>query len=91
MILSDLNYLEAVSESTVVEGSTGFNIYEVDLLHLGVSQSIYVSGHGAVSESTAAAYGFGSFTKTINQTLTTGGSSTSIGAAVSASSGFYFP
>jgi hypothetical protein len=97
MIISDLNHIEVVSESTSIVGGfdLGYDYSNVQFnenfyLNKYIRSNVYVSGHAATAESKADAYGYGSMTQTFNSTKTTEYSSSSSGASISASSGFYY-
>ena len=97
MIISDLNHVESISETTSVLG--GFNlgydyskVYFTEYFNLNkyIYSNVSVYGHGATAESDASAYGFGSLTQTFNNAATTPYSSSSSGTSIAASSGFSF-
>ena len=97
MIISDLNHVESVSETTSVLGgfSLGYdysNVYFTEYFNLNkyISSSTYVFGHAATAESDAYAYGSGSLTQTFNNAATGPYSSSSSGTSIAASSGFYY-
>ncbi|MCC3405112.1 MAG: hypothetical protein JGK17_05865 [Microcoleus sp. PH2017_10_PVI_O_A] len=95
MIISDLNHVESVSESTSVVG--GFDLendysnvqfYENFKLNKYISSNVFVYGHAATAESKASAVGPGTMTQTFNNAVTTPYSSSSSGASIAATSGF---
>ena len=97
MIISDLNHVEVVTESTSIVG--GFDLgydysnvqfHEYFNLNKYISSNVYVYGHAAAAESKASAYGSGSLTQTFNNAETTPYSSSSSGTSIAASSGFSF-
>ena len=97
MMISDLNHVQVVSESTSIVGGFGLgndysNVYFNENFNLNkyIRSNVYVSGHAATAESNATASGPGTMTQTFNSTNTTPYSSSSSGASISASSGFYF-
>jgi hypothetical protein len=97
MIISDLNHVESISETTSVLGgfSLGYdysNVYFNENFNLNkfIRSNVYVSGHAATAESDASAYGYGSLTQTFNNAVTTPYSSSSSGTSIAASSGFYW-
>ena len=97
MIISDLNHVESVSETTSVLGglSLGYdysNVYFTEYFNLNkyISSSTYVFGHAATAESDASASGYGSLTQTFNNAATGPYSSSSSGTSIAASSGFYY-
>ena len=96
MIISDLNHVESISETTSVLGgfSLGYdysNVYfnENFSLRKFINSNVFVSGHAATAESDAYAYGYGSLTQTFNNASTGPYSSSSSGTSIAASSGFY--
>jgi hypothetical protein len=93
MIISDLNHLELVSESTVVGGILPnaceyFSAVENLYINKFVVSQAYVIGNLATSESNANAYGSGTVSQTFNSANTTPWSSSSSGGAVAASNGY---
>jgi hypothetical protein len=77
MIISDLNHVESISETTSVLGgfSLGYdysNVYFNENFNLNkfIRSNVYVSGHAATAESDASAYGYGSLTQTFNNAVT---------------------
>ncbi|MCC3405113.1 MAG: hypothetical protein JGK17_05870 [Microcoleus sp. PH2017_10_PVI_O_A] len=97
MIISDLNHVEEVAVSTSVVG--GFDLgydysnvqfYENFNLNKYISSKVFVYGHAATAESKASAYGPGTMTQTFNNAETTPYSSSSSGASIAATSGFYY-
>ena len=97
MIISDLNHVEVVAESTSVVGGFDLgndysNVYFNESFNLNkfISSNVYVSGHAATAESNASASGYGSLTQTFNNAVTTPYSSSSSGTSIAASSGFYY-
>ena len=97
MIISDLNHVEVVAESTSVVGGFDLgndysNVYFNERFSLNkfISSNVYVYGHAATAESKASAYGPGTLTQTFNNAVTTPYSSSSSGTSIAASSGFSF-
>jgi len=97
MIISDLNHVESISETTSVLGgfSLGYdysNVYFNENFNLNkfIRSNVYVSGHAATAESDAYASGYGSLTQTFNNAVTGYNSSSSSGTSIAASSGFYY-
>jgi len=97
MIISDLNHVEVVAESTSVVGGFDLgndysNVYFNENFNLNkyIRSNVYVSGHAATAESNASASGYGSLTQTFNNAVTTPYSSSSSGTSIAASSGFSF-
>ena len=97
MIISDLNHVESISETTSVLGgfSLGYdysNVYFNENFNLNkfIRSNVYVSGHAATAESDAYASGYGSLTQTFNNAKTGYNSSSSSGTSIAASSNFYW-
>ncbi len=97
MIISDLNHVESISETTSVLGgfSLGYDssyvvFNEYFNLNKYIRSNVYVSGHAATAESDAYASGYGSLTQTFNNAATTPYSSSSSGTSIAASSGSYW-
>ena len=97
MIISDLNHVESISETTNVLGGFSLgndysNVYfnEYFKVNKTIYSSTYVFGHAATAESDAYASGYGSLTQTFNKAATTPYSSSSSGTSIAASSGFYY-
>jgi len=97
MIISDLNHVESISETTSVLGgfSLGYDYSNVQFneyfnLNKYITSNVFVYGHAATAESDASAYGYGSLTQTFNNAVTTPYSSSSSGTSIAASSGFYY-
>ena len=94
MIISDLNYLEAVEGNTVVGGDFDFDIskdIEVDVdiyenvdIDKDVNSVVYVEGNLATAESSANAFGGNTLTETFSLTYTDGHQSHSNSLAISA-------
>jgi hypothetical protein len=97
MIISDLNHVESISETTSVLGgfSLGYDFSSVYFnenfnLNKFIRSNVYVSGHAATAESDAYAYGYGSLTQTFNNAVTTPYSSSSSGTSIAASSNYRY-
>ena len=97
MIISDLNHVESISETTSVLGGFSLgndysNVYFNEYFNLNkyITSNVFVYGHAATAESDASAYGYGSLTQTFNNAVTTPYSSSSSGTSIAASSGFYY-
>ncbi|MEG4801502.1 hypothetical protein QUB63_16580 [Microcoleus sp. ARI1-B5] len=97
MIISDLNHVEEVSESTSVVGGfdLGYDYSNVQFnenfnLNKYISSNVFVYGHAATAESKASAVGPGTVTQTFNNAVTSPGGSSSGGTSIAASSGFYY-
>ncbi|MBE9184954.1 hypothetical protein IQ270_09575 [Microcoleus sp. LEGE 07076] len=97
MIISDLNHIENVSESTNLHGGFDLgndysNVYFNEYFNLNkyIRSNVYVSGHAATAESKASAYGPGTVTQTFNNAETTPYGSSSGGTSIAATSGFYY-
>jgi len=98
MIISDLNHVESISETTSVLGGFSLgndysNVYFNEYFNINkyIYSSTYVRGHAATAESDAYASGYGSLTQTFNKAATTPYSSSSSGTSIAASSGYYYP
>jgi hypothetical protein len=69
MIISDLNYLETVSEMTEVQGGSGYySYYENDKVKLDIKTKVDIDGNSAEAFGDSYAYGKDSFTKTVTLT-----------------------
>ena len=97
MIISDLNHVESISETTSVLGgfSLGYDYSNVQFneyfnLNKYITSNVFVYGHAATAESDASAYGYGSLTQTFNNAATGYNSSSSSGTSIAASSNFYW-
>ena len=97
MIISDLNHVESVSETTSVLGGFDLgndysNVVFKEYFNLNKYINTYVNvyGHAATAESNASAYGYGSVTQTFNNAVTGYNSSFSSGTSIAASSGSYY-
>ena len=97
MIISDLNHVESISETTSVLGgfSLGYdysNVYFNENFNLNkfIRSNVYVSGHAATAESDAYASGYGSLTQTFNNAVTGYKSSSSSGTSIAASSNYRY-
>ncbi|MEG4205468.1 hypothetical protein QUA20_16225 [Microcoleus sp. Pol7_A1] len=95
MIISDLNHVESISETSSVLGGfdLGYDYSNVQFneyfnLNKYINSNVYVFGHAATAESKANAYGYGSLTQTFNNAETTPYSSSSSGTSIAASSDF---
>ena len=78
MIISDLNHVESISETTSVLGGFSLgndysNVYFNEYFNLNkyITSNVFVYGHAATAESDASAYGYGSLTQTFNNAVTT--------------------
>ena len=90
MIISDLNHVEIVSESTQVEGGT-YSFYENDYFKLSIISKPQIKGNSAVAFADSSAYGQNTFAKTVTYTETVQGySSTASSASVAGSKGSYY-
>ena len=97
MIISDLNHVESISETTSVLGgfSLGYdysNVYFTEYFNLNKFINTYVNvyGHAATAESDASAYGYGTVTQTFNNAQTTPYSSSSSGTSIAGTSSSYW-
>jgi len=97
MIISDLNHVESISETTSVLGGFSLgndysNVYFNENFNLNkyINSNVFVYGHVATAESDASASGYGSLTQTFNNAVTGPYSSSSSGTSIAASSGFYW-
>jgi hypothetical protein len=85
MIISDLNHLETVSDTTEVRGGYGYySYYQNDKVKLDVKTRIDIDDNSAESFSDAYAFGKNSFTKTVTLTEVDGNSSYSGGISFAA-------
>ena len=94
MIISDLNYLEAVEGTGVVGGDFDFDIskdievnidiFENVVIDKEVNSVVYVEGNLATAESSANAFGANTLTETFSLTYTNGHESHSNSLAISA-------
>ena len=94
MIISDLNYLEAVEGNAVVGGDFDFDIskdievnvdiYENVDIDKDVNSVVYIEGNLATAESSANAFGGNTLTETFSLTYTDGHQSHSNSLAISA-------
>lgn len=91
MIISDLNHVEIVSESTQVEGGYYYNFYENDFIKLQIVSKPEIKGNSAIALADSNAYGKNTFAKSVTYTETVQGySSTASSASVAGSVGSYF-
>ncbi len=67
MIISDLNYLNVISQADSIEGGTG-GYYEKDKFNSNIYSDTDISGNTALAFSDALALGDDSFTKTATNT-----------------------
>ena len=94
MIISDLNYLEAVDGTGVVGGDFDFDIskdievnvdiFENVAIDKDVNSVVYVKGNLATAESSANAFGNNTLTETFSLTYTSWNESHSNSLAISA-------
>ncbi|MFM9266560.1 hypothetical protein [Tychonema sp. BBK16] len=90
MIISDLNHVEIVCESTQVEGGF-YNFYENDFVKLEIVSKPRIKGNSAIALADSAAYGKNTFAKTVTYTETVQGySSEASSASVAGSKGSYY-
>jgi hypothetical protein len=90
MIISDLNHVEIVSESTEVEGGT-YSFYENDFVKLKIVSKPEIKGNSAIAFADSAAYGKNTFAKSVTYTETVQGySSAASSASVAGSVGSYY-
>jgi hypothetical protein len=68
MIISDLNHVEIVSESTQVEGGSYYSFYENDYFKLEIVSKPKIKGNSALALADSAAYGKNTFAKTVTNT-----------------------
>ncbi len=66
MIISDLNYLNVISQADSIEGGTGY--YENDKFNSNIYSNADISGNTALAFLDAAAFGDDSFSKTVTST-----------------------
>ena len=97
MIISDLNHVESISETTSVLGGFGLgydysNVYfnEFFNVYKNVNSFTFIVGHVATAESDASAIGYGSLTQTFNKAATTPYSSSSSGTSIAGTSGSFY-